>query len=143
MPNVTDVDHIAIVVKNLEQSLEFYTSVLGLEVAHRETFEQEGIHVAFIPIGNTAIELMEPYDDNCYAAKQLKHYGQGLVHICLSTDDLDGLKAKMDEHELLILGKGIREGARGRKVLFLHPKDNSGVLTEFIQAGPGGLDGQE
>jgi methylmalonyl-CoA/ethylmalonyl-CoA epimerase len=136
MARVNGIDHIAIVVKDLEKSLEFYTAVLGLDVTHRETLKEEGIHVAFISIGGAAVELIEPFDDNCYTAKCLKRYGQGLVHICFSTDDINTLKEAMEDVELFILGEGIRNGARGRKVMFLHPKDNSGVLTEFSQSTP-------
>lgn len=132
MSQVTGIDHIAIVVSDLEESLKFYTETLGLKVCHRETINNEGIHVAFIHVGNSTIELMEPYDTNCSMAKRLKRYGQGFVHMCFATEDIKALKENFDDEELFIPG-GIRHGAKGEKVMFLHPKDNSGVLTEFVQ----------
>lgn len=129
---VDGVDHVAMIVKSLNESLPFYTEQLGLEVVHRETVESEGIHVALVDVGNTVIELMEPYDENCYVARMLKKHGQGLAHICFSTQDIEGLTERMKNSNMFLLGD-VRNGAEGRRVIFLHPKDNSGVLTEFSQ----------
>lgn len=133
---ITGIDHVAVVVRDLEQALDFYVRVLGLEVVHRETLESEGVKTAFVRAGTGTIELMEPTSPDSYAARHLKRYGQGFAHLCLGVEDIDAVKRRLEDEDLYVLGQGVRQGAQGRKVLFLHPKDNAGVLTEFSQRGP-------
>lgn len=130
---VCGIDHVAIVVRDIDQAIKLYENVLGLKITHRETLDDDGIHVAFIQCGKSFIELMEPFDENCYTAKILKKNGQSVAHICFETSDVDEVKDRLQEEDFIILGEGIRNGAQGRRVIFLHPKDNCGVLTEFSQ----------
>jgi methylmalonyl-CoA epimerase len=130
---VKGLHHVAVVVSNLEQSLAFYCETLGMEVTHRETLEADGINIAFVRAGCCLIELMEPFNPDCTTARRLKRFGPGVAHICLCTQDIEALRQRLNEQELLIVGGGIRTGAQGRRVLFLHPKDNAGLLTEFVQ----------
>lgn len=132
MKHATKIDHIAFAVKNLEESLHFYEAVLGLEVTHRETIEAEKIKVAFVRIGESFIELMEPTSEDSFVARSMKKHGQGFAHLCFATQSVDRIKDRIDEEGLMTLGD-VREGAEGRRVLFLHPKDNAGVLTEFSE----------
>jgi methylmalonyl-CoA epimerase len=135
-PLVEGLHHVAVVVGDLERALDFYAGTLGMEVALRETIEAEGIHVAFVRAGATLIELLEPFDPDCAAARRLKRFGSGVAHICLATPDIDALQRRLHEQELLVIGDGVRTGAAGRRVLFLHPKESAGLLTEFAQAEP-------
>jgi len=134
-PRVTRVEHIAIAVKDLEQALAFYTDVLGLEVVHRQTVPEQGVKVAFVEVGGVKVELMEPIDDRSYVARQLEKHGPGLAHVCFETDDLDALTEELTRRDLVLLTPEPVLGSDGRRVIFLHPKDNSGTMTEFCERG--------
>ena len=94
---ITGIDHVAVLVNDLEQALDFYVRVLGMEVVHRETVESEGIRTAFVRVGASTIELMEPVDPDSYAARHLKKYGQGFAHLCFAVSDIDAVKQRLDD----------------------------------------------
>lgn len=130
---VTKIDHIAVAVKSLENALIFYTELLGFKIIHEETILHEGIRVAFIDVSGVKVELMEPLDESSFVARQIRKKGQGLAHICFSTNDIESLSDYLRKCGLVTLTENPFTGADGRKVIFVHPKDNSGTLTEFIE----------
>ncbi|MEW5725017.1 MAG: methylmalonyl-CoA epimerase, partial [Thermodesulfobacteriota bacterium] len=132
MPLIKGIDHIALAVKDLEKALLFYTEVLGLTGVEIEEVPSQGMRAAFIEAGGVKIELMEPLDENSPVARWIKHHGPGLAHICFETEDIEALAVELKKRDLVTLGD-ITPGAAGRQVLFLHPKENSGALTEFAQ----------
>jgi methylmalonyl-CoA/ethylmalonyl-CoA epimerase len=130
---ISKVDHIGIAVSNLDNALKLYRDTLGLKVEHTEDFQ--GMKIAFIPIGDTEFELLQPTDPNGALAKFLEKKGEGVQHIALRVDDvaksLEELKAK----GLSVIDEEPRQGAGGAKIAFFHPKSTMGVLFEICQRG--------
>jgi len=126
------IDHIAIIVRNIEEALQVYEGALGLELTEVVEAPEQAVRVAFLPVGESQIELVEPLTTGSGVAKFLEKRGEGMHHICLEVEDikaaLQGLAAKGVQ---LIDGQP-RQGARGR-VAFLHPKGAHGVLIELIE----------
>ncbi|MBI5116609.1 methylmalonyl-CoA epimerase [Candidatus Poribacteria bacterium] len=128
---IRKVDHVGIAVSNLDNALKLYRDTLGLKVEHTEDFQ--GMKIAFIPVGDTEIELLQPTDPNGALAKFLEKKGEGVQHVALRVDDvsksLEDLKAK----GLSVIDEKPREGAGGAKIAFFHPKSTMGVLLEICQ----------
>jgi len=130
------VDHIGIAVDSLEKRLPFWAEALGLTVTHIETVAGEQVKVAFLPCGESRIELLEPTDESSSVARFLGKRGEGVHHVAFEVDDLPAVLASLESRGVKILGGGPREGAEGRSVAFLHPKAAGGVLVELIAALP-------
>lgn len=127
------IDHIAIAVRDIETASEFYTTQLGLKVARVEDVPSQKVRVAFIPIGDTRIELVMPTADDSPISKFLDKKGDGLHHICLETDDIDDDLSRLIQNEVRLIDTTPKPGAHDTRVAFLHPKANSGVLTELAE----------
>jgi methylmalonyl-CoA/ethylmalonyl-CoA epimerase len=124
------IDHIAIAVNDVEESSKVYQEALGVDNIEFETVESEGVKVAIIHLENGRIELMQPTNDTSPIKKFLEKKGQGLHHMALETDDIDGEVSRMESCGIQFLGK-IRPGSAGTKVTFIHPKSLHGVLAEL------------
>ena len=124
------IDHIAIAVNNVEESAKIYQEALGLDNIEFETVETEGVKVAILHLENGRIELMQPTNEQSPIQKFLEKKGQGLHHLALETDDIDGEVSRMETCGIQFLGK-IRPGSAGTKVTFIHPKSLQGVLAEL------------
>jgi len=124
------IDHIAIAVNDVEESAKVYQQALGVDSVEFETIETEGVKVAIIHLENGRIELMQPTNDNSPIKKFLDKKGQGLHHLALETDNIEGEVERMEGCGIQFLGK-IRPGSAGTKVIFIHPKSLYGVLTEL------------
>ena len=124
------IDHIAIAVNDVEVSARVYQKALGIDKIEFETVESEGVKVAIIPMENGRIELMQPTKDDSPIKKFLDKKGQGLHHMALETDDIDGEVERMEGCGIQFLGK-VRPGSAGTKVTFIHPKSLEGVLAEL------------
>ena len=124
------IDHIAIAVNNVEDAAKIYQEALGADAVEFETVESEGVKLAIIHLENGRIELMQPMNDESPIKKFLDKKGQGLHHMALQTDNIDGEVERMEECGIQFLGK-IRPGSEGTKVIFIHPKSLSGVLAEL------------
>ena len=124
------IDHIAIAVNNVEESAKDYQEALGVENIEFETVESEGVKVAILYLENGRIELMQPTNDSSPIKKFLEKKGQGLHHMALETDDIDGEVTRMENCGIQFLGK-VRPGSAGTKVTFIHPKSLHGVLAEL------------
>ena len=131
---INKIDHIAIAVTNLESALETFTHILGCapEAIRIEEVASEKVKVAFITIGETKIELLEPLSDESPIAKFLAKNGDGMHHIALETDDIDKETQRLASLNIKPLGLP-KEGAGGKKIMFLHPKETNRVLIEFAQ----------
>jgi len=131
---VIRIDHIAVVVEDIENARRFYEDALGLNLTHVENVEEQGSIVAFFPTGGSEIELVQPTTDDSGVARYLAKRGPGIHHICLEVDNiqatLDDLKAKGVEliNETPVTGSG------GKQIAFIHPRSTSGVLIELYQA---------
>ena len=124
------IDHIAIAVNDVEASAKIYQEALGIEEFEFETVESEGVKVAIIPMENGRIELMQPTNDESPIKKFLDKKGQGLHHLALETDNIEGEVERMEGCGVQFLGK-VRPGSAGTKVTFIHPKSLEGVLAEL------------
>ena len=124
------IDHIAIAVNDVEESAKVYQEALGVDNVEFETVESEGVKVAIIHLENSRIELMQPTNDTSPIKKFLDKKGQGLHHLALETDNIEGEVERMEGCGIQFLGK-IRPGSAGTKVTFIHPKSLHGVLTEL------------
>lgn len=124
------IDHIAIAVNDVEASAKVYQQALGVDSVEFETVESEGVKVAIIHLENGRVELMQPTNDNSPIKKFLDKKGEGLHHMALETDNIEGEVERMEGHGVKFLGD-IRPGSAGTKVTFIHPKSLHGVLAEL------------
>jgi len=124
------IDHIAIAVNDVEESAKIYQQALGVDNVEFETVESEGVKVAILHLENARVELMQPTNDSSPIKKFLDKKGQGLHHLALDTDNIEGEVKRMEGCGIQFLGN-IRPGSAGTKVTFIHPKSLHGVLTEL------------
>jgi len=124
------IDHIAIAVNDVEASAKIYQKALGIDKIEFETVESEGVKVAILPMENGRIELIQPTNDESPIKKFLDKKGQGLHHMALETDNIEGEVERMEGCGVRFLGK-VRPGSAGTKVTFIHPKSLDGVLAEL------------
>lgn len=130
---VLRVDHIGIAVRALEPVIEFYRSALGLEVLHREVVESQKVSTAFIPAGETRLELLEPTDPTSPIAPYLERRGEGIHHVAFRVDDVDAAIAHLKAAGATLLSDTARPGANGTRVVFMHPRSAHGVLIELVE----------
>lgn len=129
------IDHIAIIVRDLEQALTFYRDILGITPGEIREVPTEQVRIAFLPMGGpggSEIELIEPIVPNSSLARFLEKRGEGLHHICLEVENIDATLAEMQEKGASLLDKQPRIAAEGRAI-FLHPKGTHGVLLELLE----------
>ena len=124
------IDHIAIAVNDVEASAKIYQKALGIDKIEFEIVESEGVKVAILPMENGRIELIQPTNDESPIKKFLDKKGQGLHHMALETDNIEGEVERMEGCGVQFLGK-VRPGSAGTKVTFIHPKSLDGVLAEL------------
>ena len=126
------IDHIAVVVEDIERALSLFRDTLGLELSHTETIPKQGVKIAFLPVGESKIELLEPLNADTNVAKFLAKRGGGMHHICLEVEDIDAALADLKEKGVRLINKTAVAGAHGR-VAFIHPKSTHGVLIELLE----------
>ncbi|MEY8303288.1 methylmalonyl-CoA epimerase [Anaerosalibacter bizertensis] len=130
---VVKVDHIGIAVKDLEKALKFYEEILGLKCENTEVVEEQKVKVAFLPIGDTEVELLESTEANGPIAKYIEKRGEGVQHIAYRVDDIEKAIEEMKEKGIRMIDEKPRYGAGGAKIAFAHPKDTYGVLVELCE----------
>ncbi|MDQ2888055.1 MAG: methylmalonyl-CoA epimerase [Chloroflexota bacterium] len=129
------IDHVAIIVRNIEQALAFYRDTLGITPSEIKEVPTEQVRIAFLPMGGpggSEIELIEPTVPGSTLTKYLEKRGEGLHHICLEVDNIDEALQEMKDKGAPVLDQQPRIAAEGRAI-FLHPKGTSGVLLELIE----------
>ncbi len=132
------IDHIAIIVRNIEQALSFYRDTLDIVPSEIKEVPTEQVRIAFLPMGGpggSEIELIEPITPDSSLMKFLEKRGEGLHHICLEVDNIDTALQEMQEKGAPVLDKQPRIAAEGRAI-FLHPKGTNGVLLELLEKHP-------
>lgn len=129
-------NHVAIVVPDLNAAAETYRATLGATVSTPETLPEHGVTVVFVELPNTKIELLEPYGEGSPVAAFLeKSPAGGMHHVCYEVDDILSARDRLKAGGARVLGDGEPKiGAHGKPVLFLHPKDFCGTLVELEQA---------
>lgn len=131
--NSMKIDHLGIAVRSISDSLEFYREALGLEMAATEMVENQGVHVALLPVGESRIELLEPFSEETPVGRFIARRGEGLHHICYEVDDLDSKIDELRARGVRLLDGYPRAGAEGKLVAFLHPASANGVLVELVE----------
>mgnify|MGYP001179516208 FL=1 len=124
---ITHIEHLGIAVKSIEESLPFYEEVLGLKCYNIETVEDQKVKTAFLKVGQTKLELLEPTSPDSPIAKFLEKKGQGVHHVAYAIED--GVQNAIDEAEakgIKLIDKAPRKGAEGLHIAFLHPKSTIG-----------------
>ena len=131
----TKINHIAIVVEDIEAALAVYRDLIDLPLDHVSEEAAEQVKVAFLPTANGAIELIEPTSSDSGVSKFLAKQGEGLHHICFEVADMDATVDQMKARGLEVLGTP-RLNERGEKYIFIHPRSAHGVLLELYERSP-------
>lgn len=130
---VKNINHIAVIVSDIEGSLAFWRDALGLELECVETVHEQQAEVAFFPIGQGKIELVRPTTPDSGEARFLAKRGAGLHHIALEVSDLDSMLARLQSKGVRLINDKPIVAAHGKKAAFIHPESASGVLVELYQ----------
>ena len=133
MPKVKQIDHVAVVVQDMEQALAFWRDALGMELHGLRDGPAEKSQVAFLPLPGSEVELVQPTTGDSGIAKYLAKRGPGMHHICLEVDDIDGMMAQLKAKGVRLINEEPRTAADGKKYAFVHPESTSGVLVELYQ----------
>ena len=126
-------DHIGIAVTNIADALAFYRDALGLEVEPAEDVPSQRVRAHFVPVGDSAVELLEATADDSPIAKYTAKRGPGLHHITLRVDDIEAALAQLKARGVRLIDEHPRPGAHGSRVAFIHPSSAHGVLVELKQ----------
>jgi methylmalonyl-CoA/ethylmalonyl-CoA epimerase len=129
---IKKIDHVAVVVENLNAALETYRDALGLSVSKVETVPEQDVKMAFLPTGDSEIELLEPIHAESGIGRYLAKRGEGLHHICLEVDDIRATLAELKAKGAQLIDETPKRGAYGL-IAFIHPKGAHGVLVELLQ----------
>ncbi len=135
MAKVTKINHVAVVVSDVDAALTFWQDAMGILLHHIEDVPSQKSAVAFLPVGESEVELVKPTSDDSGVAKFLAERGGGMHHLCFEVDDIEGMLQQLK-------GKGVRlideqpKELPGRKMAFIHPKSTGGVLVELYQVIP-------
>ena len=130
---VSKIDHIGIAVSNLDEAVKLYKDVLGLELHGTEVVPEQKVKVAFLPVGDTEVELLESTSADGPIAKFIETKGQGIQHIAFRVDDIEAALEEMKAKGMRLIDEKPRYGAGGAKIAFLHPKSTGGVLIELCE----------
>ncbi len=130
---LSQINHIGIAVKSLDDHVPFYRDVLKMEFAGKEVVPEQKVTVAMFNIGEAKIELLEPTSDDSPIAKYIEKKGEGIHHIAYQTDNIEGEIKNINENDLRMIDKTPRDGAHETKIAFIHPKSSGRVLTELTE----------
>ena len=130
---LTEIDHIAIAVKDLEAAIAYYQNAFGATVDHRDVVESDGVEEALLKVAESYIQLLTPTRPDSPVAKSLEKRGEGLHHIGYRVDNCAEALAAMIAAGATPLDKAPRPGSRGTTVAFIHPKGSFGTLIELVQ----------
>ncbi len=133
MTDLIRLNHVAVLVEDLVQALSFWQDQLGLILDHVETVSSMEVKIAFLPLGESEIELVQPTTEDSGLAKFLKKHGPGLHHICIEVEDINAKLADLKEKGVRLIDEEPITLDDGRKLAFMHPKSAGGVLIELYE----------
>ncbi len=133
MPEIERIHHLAILVDDIEHALQFWQDVLGIVPSHIANVPKEAARIAFLPLGGSEIELVQPTTQDSGLSRYLEKHGPGLHHVCLQVDDLTGLLGRLKANGIQLINDQPQVGDDGRLYAFIHPKSTQGVLVELYQ----------
>jgi methylmalonyl-CoA/ethylmalonyl-CoA epimerase len=129
------INHIGVAVNSIEKSIPFYRDILGMRYEGSEEVAEQKVRVAFLAVGESRIELLEPTSPDSPVAKFLEKNGEGTHHVAYEVEDLEGALAELAAAGVKLIDQVPRRGAHGTRIAFLHPKATGGVLTELCEPG--------
>ncbi len=127
------IDHIGIAVKNLEQALAFYRDQIGIECKGTEVVEEQKVKVAFMPVGESKLELLESTELDGPVGKFIEKKGEGVHHLSFRVSNIEEKISELKEKGIAMIDEKPRYGAGGARIAFLHPKGTGGVLIELCE----------
>jgi methylmalonyl-CoA/ethylmalonyl-CoA epimerase len=130
---ILKIDHIGIAAKAIDQVAPFWNTILGLPMAGKETVEEQKATTAFLPVGESEIEILESTSPDGALAKFIESRGEGVQHIALRVDDIEAALRELKEKGVRLIDEKPRRGAGGAKIAFIHPKSTNGVLLELSE----------
>ncbi|NWG08227.1 MAG: methylmalonyl-CoA epimerase [Chloroflexi bacterium] len=133
MPKVKQINHVAVVVEDMEKALSFWRDALGMELHELRDVPAEQSQVAFLPLPGSEVELVQPTTDDSGIAKYLAKRGPGMHHVCLEVDDIIGMMTQLKSRGVRLINEEPRIAADGKRYAFIHPESTSGVLVELYQ----------
>lgn len=133
MSKIKRIDHVAIVVENIEEALTFWHEALGLSLAHVEEVPDQESVVAFLPTGDSEVELVRPTTEDSGIARFLAKRGPGVHHICFEVDDIEEVLRELEARGLKLINEEPVIGTGGKRIAFIHPESTHGVLVELYE----------
>lgn len=133
MPQIKAINHVAVVVEDMDKSLAFWRDALGIDLHELRDVPAEKSRVAFLPLAGAEVELVMPTTDDSGIAKYLAKRGQGMHHLCLEVDDIDSMMTQLRSKNIRLINEEPRTAADGKKYAFIHPESTGGVLVELYQ----------
>ncbi len=133
MTEVKKIAHVAILVEDIDDALKFWRDALGLELGHVEEVPSQGAAVAFLPLGDTEVELVQPLGEDSGLAKYLAQRGGGMHHLCFEVEDISAKLEELKAAGVRLINEEASTLEDGRQIAFIHPKSTGGVLVELVQ----------
>lgn len=130
---IKNIHHIAVVVPELKNANRFWVDALGLGLDRVEEVPEQAVDIAFLPVGNSNIELLQPTDDESGVARYLEKRGPGIHHICLEVDDIAAMLDRLKSFDIPLINEEPETDRHGTKYAFVHPKGTGGVLVELYE----------
>jgi methylmalonyl-CoA epimerase len=135
------IDHIGIVVNDLEEVTALYRDALGLPLTRVEENQEQGVRIAFLPVGDSEVEILEPIDKTCGGvAACLEKRGECMHHLCFEVEDIESALQELAARGIRLIDQEPKVGAHGQKMAFLHPKSTHGVLIELYERPASGVE---
>src|ERR1700731_4508439 len=133
---LTDIDHVAIAVRDIEAAIAWYRDVLGAVVVHREDVESDAVHEALISVSDSFIQLITPTSDDSTVAKFLERHGEGLHHVGYRVTNCAEALAALKSTGARLIDEVPRRGSRETTIAFVHPQASFGTLIELVEEPP-------
>jgi methylmalonyl-CoA/ethylmalonyl-CoA epimerase len=133
MATIKRINHVAVVVDDMERALSFWRDALGIALHELRDVPAEASQVAFLPLPGSEVELVRPTTADSGIAKYLAKRGPGMHHICLEVDDIEGMIERLRDQGVRLINETPRAAADGKLYAFIHPEATGGVLVELYQ----------
>ena len=133
---ILNLNHVAIVVPQVAEALTFWRDTLGLNFSYQTEVPEQKVTVAFLPVGGSEVELLEPTDPDSGVGRYLAKHGSGIHHLCFEVDDIRQTLQLLKAKGVRLIDETPKNGPGGRQIAFVHPVSTGGVLVELYQAPP-------
>ena len=130
---IKKIDHLGIAVSSIDSGKKFWQDIMGLELEGTETVEEQKVTTAFMPVGESEVELLESTSPDGPVAKYIEKKGVGLQHVAFRVENIDEALAELKEKGVKLIDQTPRNGAGGARIAFLHPKATGGILVELCE----------